>query len=184
MVSNLISGVILLLDKSIKPGDVIGIGDTYGWINSLGARYVSVVTRDGIEHLIPNEELITQRVENWSYSNNLVRLKVIVGVSYHSDLRKVMALCLEAAAESPRVLKEPNSVCLLKGFGDSSVDLDLRFYINDPKNGTSNVKSDVLLRIWEKFQAHGIEIPFPQRDLHIKTSAPTLADDGRGINPR
>lgn len=171
VVANLISGVILLLDRSVKPGDVIAVGGTYGWIDSLGARYVSVVTRDGIEHLIPNEELITTRVENWSYSNNLIRLRTPIGISYGSDVRKAMALCLAAAAATGRVLKHPEPVCLLTGFGDSSVDLELRFWINDPASGTANVRSAVLLNVWDRFREHGIEIPFPQRDLHIRSPA-------------
>jgi small-conductance mechanosensitive channel len=171
IVSNLISGVILLLDRSIKPGDVISVGDTYGWINTLGARYASVVTRDGTEFLIPNEDLITQQVVNWSYSNNEIRLKIPIGVSYNSDVRKARDLCLEAAAEAPRIIGEPKAVCLLKGFGDSSVDFELRIWIADPQNGVSNVKSEVLFRVWDKFHEQGIEIPFPQRDLHLKPPA-------------
>jgi len=167
--SNLVSGVILLIDRSIKPGDVIAVGETYGWINYLGARYASVITRDGIEHLIPNEELITQRVENWSYSNELIRLRVPVGISYKSDPRKAMTLCIEAAKQADRVLQEPGPVCNLMGFGDSSVDLELRFWIKDPVNGRANVVSDVLLGVWDRFHEHGIEIPFPQRDLHVKS---------------
>jgi small-conductance mechanosensitive channel len=170
VVSNLISGVILLMDKSVKPGDVITVGETYGWINTLGARYASVVTRDGTEYLIPNEDIITQQVVNWSYSNNKVRLKIPIGISYGSHVRKAIDLCLEAAAEVERVIKEPKSVCLLKGFGDSSVDLELRIWIEDPQNGISNVKSQVLLLVWDKFHEHGVEIPFPQRDLHIRSS--------------
>ncbi len=171
VVANLISGVILLLDRSVKPGDVIAVAGTYGWIDSLGARYVSVVTRDGIEHLIPNEDLITTRVENWSYSNNLVRLHAPIGISYGSDVRKAIRLCLDAAAATARVLKRPEPVCLVKGFGDSSVDLELRFWISDPAGGTSNVRSEVLLGVWDRFHEHGIEIPFPQRDVHIRTPA-------------
>lgn len=170
VVSNLISGVILLMDKSVKPGDVITVGETYGWINSLGARYASVVTRDGTEYLIPNEDIITQQVVNWSYSNNAVRLKIPIGISYKSDVRLAMKLCLEAAAEVPRVLESPAPVCLLTGFGDSAVDLQLRLWIDDPQNGVSNVKSVVLLLVWDKFHEHGIEIPFPQRDLHLRSS--------------
>lgn len=171
VVSNLISGVILLLDKSVKPGDVISVGETYGWISTLGARYASVVTRDGTEYLIPNEDIITRQVVNWSYSNNAVRLKIPIGISYKSDVHKAIDLCLEAAAEVPRVITDPKSVCLLKGFGDSSVDLELRIWISDPQNGVSNVKSAVLLLVWDKFHQNGIEIPFPQRDLHLKPSA-------------
>jgi small-conductance mechanosensitive channel len=170
VVSNLISGVILLLDRSVKPGDVIAVGSTYGWVNSMGARYVSLVTRDGIEYLIPNEDLITQRVENWSYSNDLIRLHCAIGVSYKSDVKKAMALAVEAAAAAPRVMSTPQPICLLVGFGDSSVDIELRFWIRDPQNGTSNVRSDILLGVWDRFHEHGIEIPFPQRDLHLKSA--------------
>jgi len=170
VVSNLISGVILLMDKSVKPGDVIGVGETYGAINTLGARYISVVTRDGTEYLIPNEDIIGRQVVNWSYSHNAVRLRCPIGISYKSDVRKAIGLCLESAAEVPRVIDEPKSGCLLRGFGDSSVDLELRIWISDPQNGTANVKSEVLLLVWDKFHEHGIEFPFPQRDLHIKSS--------------
>lgn len=172
IVSNLISGILILMDKSIKPGDVIEVGGTYGWVNSLGGRYASVVTRDGIEHLIPNEELITQRVSNWTHSSSQIRLKIPVGISYNSDVRKAIELCIEAANEVERILAEPNAACLVKGFGDSSVDLEIRIWINDPKNGVSNVKSAVLLIVWDKFHEHGIEIPYPQRDLHIKSAEP------------
>jgi small-conductance mechanosensitive channel len=167
-VSNFISGIAILLDKSVKPGDVISVGDTFGWVQSLGARYVSVLTRDGREFLIPNEDLITQQVINWSYSTNQVRLHVAVSISYRADPHKAIALCIEAARETRRVLESPAPICLLKGFADSAIDLELRFWISDPKQGVSNVRSDVLLRVWDKFQAQGIEIPFPQRDLHIK----------------
>ncbi len=171
IVSNLISGLILLLDKSIKPGDVIAVADSYGRVDSLGARYVSVATRDGIEHLIPNEELIANRVENWSHSNILHRNRVQAGVHYQSDLHKAMKLCLEACAETARVLKDPAPNCLLRGFGDSSVDLELRYWINDPMAGVANVNSEILLKIWDKFHENDIEIPYPQRDLHIRTPA-------------
>ena len=119
---------------SPRVGDVIAVNGNYGRIDTLSARYVSVITLDGIEHLIPNEDLITQRVENWSYSNELLRLHQPVGISYSSDVRKAMQLCLEACADVPRVRKEPRPVCLLQGFGDSSVDLEIRFWISDPMN--------------------------------------------------
>jgi small-conductance mechanosensitive channel len=169
--ANLISGFILLLDKSIKPGDTIAVPDYYGRVDSLGARYVSVLTRDGVEHLIPNEELITTRVENWSHSHNLLRLRKMIGVHYKSDVRKARELILEAAAETDRVLAEPKSVCLIRDFGESSVDLELRFWINDPMNGRANVTSEILQRVWDKFHDHNIEIPYPQRDLHLRSSA-------------
>jgi len=169
VVSNLISGIILLVDRSVKPGDVIAIANYYGRIDTLNARYVSVITRDGVEHLVPNEELITQRVENWSYSSNLLRLRRPVGISYRSDVELAIQLCKDACNAVDRVLKEPNPVCLVKGFGDSSVDLEMRFWINDPMNGRANVTSEVYLGVWKLFHENGIEIPFPQRDLHLKS---------------
>lgn len=167
--SNLVAGFILLTDKSIKPGDTINIAGQYGRIETLGARYVSVITRDGIEHLIPNEELITSRVENWSYSHANVRLKIPVGVHYDSDVHRAIELCKQAANSVERVLSDPAPACLLKGFGDSSVDLEVRIWIKDPMNGCANVKNQVLLGVWDLFHEHGIQIPYPQRDLHLKS---------------
>lgn len=175
VIGNLISGVILLLDKSIKPGDVIAVSGTYGWVTALGGRYVSVVTRDGVEHLIPNETLISEHVENWTHTNNRTRLKLDIGVHYDSDVKRAIELCTEAAAGVDRVLDEPAAKCLLIGFGDSSVDLQVRFWIADAHNGVTNVKSVVLLGIWEKFKAEGIEIPYPQRDLHLRSGAQFVA---------
>ncbi len=172
VVSNLMSGVILLMDRSVKPGDVIAIGDTFGWINTLGARYVSVITRDGTEHLIPNEELISQRVENWSFSNQLVRQKVPIGIDYGADVHLARELAMQAADGVDRVLKEPKPVCHLMEFGDNAVILELRFWINDPQNGVANVRSAVQLRIWDLYHEHGVVFPFPQRDLHLRSSVP------------
>ncbi len=168
VISNLISGFILLMDRSIKPGDVIELDETFGWITSLGARYVALSTRDGKEWLIPNEDLITQRVINWSYSDKLLRLPLRFGISYHSDVRKAMEVAIEAAKGKPRVMEHPAPVCRLIGFGDSSVNLELRVWIQDPQGGVMNVTSEIYLAIWDGFHEHGIEIPFPQRDLHIK----------------
>ncbi len=167
IISNLVSGLILLMDKSIKPNDVIAVGQTYGWIESLGARYVVVRTRDGIEHLIPNEELIIQRVENWTHSDMSIRLKIPVGISYKSDLHRAMELCEEAARSVDRVIDDPLPRCLLTGFGESSVDLEVRVWISDPPEGRASVVSLILLEIWNRFHEDGIEIPFPQRELHL-----------------
>ena len=172
VVSNLISGVILLLDKSIKPGDVIELGETFGWISSLGARYVSVITRDGKEYLIPNEDLITQRVVNWSFTSELVRLEIPFGVSYKSDPHEVRRIGCEAAAQPARVAKDPAPVCHLVGFGDSSLDFVLRFWIRDPQDGVVNVKGQVLLAVWDAFKAQGIEIPYPHRHLLVSEPIP------------
>ena len=176
VIANLVSGMLLLMDKSIKPHDVIAVNGTYGWVESLGARYVSVRTRDGTEHLIPNEELITQRVENWSHSDRVIRLKVPLGVSYRSDPRRAVEVCLEAANDVERVLADPAPTCLVTGFGDSSVNLELRIWIDDPQAGRANVINEVLLKIWDGFRANGIEIPFPQRDLHLRSSSVPLGE--------
>jgi small-conductance mechanosensitive channel len=167
--ANLVSGFIILADKSIKPGDVIQLGDKYGWINFLGSRYVSVITRNGTEHLIPNENLITGEVINWSYSQNLIRLQVPVGVAYGSDLEQARDLMLQAAEDTKRVLKDPKPACLLTGFGDNAVNLELRVWISDPQHGIGGVKSDLHWGIWQRFRQHGIELPFPQRDVHLKS---------------
>lgn len=169
IVANLISGVILLLDRSIKPGDVIAIGETFGWIQSLGARYTAVRTRDGTEFLIPNEDLITTQVENWSHSDVKLRLKIPVGIAYSCDPHFAIKLCNEAAAKCTRVLENPGPNTLLRGFGDNSVDLEIRFWINDPQNGRGNITSEILLNVWDAFKEHDIEIPFPQRDLHLRS---------------
>ncbi|MBN8631444.1 MAG: mechanosensitive ion channel [Rhodobacterales bacterium] len=167
VVSNLVSGVIILLDKSIKPGDVISLGDTFGWIEALGARYVSVVTRDGKEYLIPNEDLITGQVVNWSHSNEFVRIDLHFGTSYHDDPHRVRALAIEAALSAKRVLTDRPAVCHITGFGDSSVDYVLRFWISDPTEGLTNVRGNVYLALWDSFKANGISIPFPQREVRM-----------------
>ncbi len=167
VVSNLVSGIIILLDKSIKPGDVISIGDTFGWIESLGARYVSVVTRDGKEYLIPNEDLITGQVVNWSHSNEFVRLDLFFGVSYGDDPHLVRKLAVEAAYTANRVLKGRPAVCHIVGFGDSSVDYILRFWISDPSEGLTNIRGNVYLALWDTFKEHGITLPFPQCEVRM-----------------
>jgi len=173
IISNFISGIILLLDKSLKPGDVIevetGNGITYGWVEKLGLRYTSVTTRDGTETLIPNETFITNPVTNWSFSNSKVRRKMPIGVAYNTDVEKAMELCIEAACSIERVIDNPTPVCQLRGFGDSSVNLEVRFWIGDPQNGVKNVESQVNLKIWKLFQEHNIEIPFPQRDVNLRS---------------
>ncbi len=167
--SNLISGLILLMDKSIKPGDVITVENTYGWVNKLGARYVSIITRDGIEHLIPNETLITEPVSSWTHSDANSRLRIPLGVHYDTDLEVATRLGREAAQSQPRVLNDPAPRCLVKNFGDSAIELEIRFWIQDADSGVSNVKSAVMLEVWRLFREHGVQIPYPQRDLHIKS---------------
>lgn len=167
VVSNLVSGVIILLDKSIKPGDVISLGETFGWIKSLGARYVSVVTRDGREYLIPNEDLITGQVVNWSHSDDFVRLDIHFGTSYSDDPHKVRALAIQAATNVDRVLESKPPVCHIVGFGDSSVDYVLRFWISDPTAGLTNIRGNVFLSLWDVFHENGVTVPFPQREVRL-----------------
>ena len=166
-VANLFAGIILLLDKSIKPGDIIEVGGTYGWVSALGARYVEVETRDGTQFLIPNEDIITQRVFNWTHQHDQVRLKLRVRVAYGTDLRLAIKLMREAADRPPRVLKVPAPNPLVIGFGENGVDLELRFWIDDAQNGIHNISSDVLLEIWDLFREHGIEVPLPQREVRV-----------------
>ncbi len=173
VISNLVSGIIILLDKSIKPGDVIEIDGTYGWINTLNTRYVSVLTRDKKEILIPNEDFVTNKVINWSFSDTNVRIRTNIGVAYSTDLEKALELCILAANKVPRVLSQPAPTCLLTGFADSSIELQLRFWINDANRGVGNIRSEVLLGVWKLFQEHNIEIPFPQREIRIKNDTPS-----------
>jgi small-conductance mechanosensitive channel len=167
VVSNLVSGVIILLDKSIKPGDVISLGETFGWIQTLGARYASVVTRDGKEYLIPNEDLITGQVVNWSHSNDFVRLDIYFGTAYGDDPHEVRRLAIAAAASVDRVLSHKAPVCHIVGFGDSSVDYILRFWIRDPTGGLTNIRGNVYLALWDTFKENQISIPFPQREVRM-----------------
>ena len=173
---NLIAGIILLMDKSIKPGDVIAVADqtgqqTFGQIRKIGIRAVSVTTRDEREYLIPNENLMINQVENWSYSSKNVRVQVPVGVSYDADMALAERLMLEAAGKARRVLADPAPSVWWNGFGDNAVSFTIHCWINDPEEGTGNVRSDVLKHLWALFREHGITLPYPQRDLHLKEGA-------------
>jgi len=176
IVSNLVSGIILLADKSIKPGDIITLGDNYGWVDTMGARYTSVVSPDGREYLIPNEDFVTQRVINWSYSNERVGLDVRFGVSYGSDPHRVREVALAAIASVERVLSDPAPVCNLARFGDSSLDFALWFWIGDPIKGVGNVRSVVLFALWDAFKREGIEIPYPVRDMRLDKPVTVVLD--------
>ena len=168
VVSNFISGIIILMDRSIKPGDTISLGETFGWIRELRARFVSVVTRDGREYLIPNEDFITHEVINWSFTDALVRLDVEFGVSYDADPHQVSALAIEATARCARVFPGKKPVCWLTGFGESSLNFIVRFWINDPREGLTNIRGIVLLALWDTFKEHGVRIPYPHREVIMK----------------
>jgi small-conductance mechanosensitive channel len=170
VVSNFISGMIILLDQSIKPGDTITLGETFGWIRELRARFVSVVTRDGREYLIPNEDFITTQVINWSFSDKYVRLDVPFGVSYDADPHQVIDIAIEAAASVDRVVATyRRPVCWMTEFGDSSINFLLRFWIEDPQRGLTNIRGKVMLALWDAFKESGIKIPFPHREVIMKT---------------
>jgi small-conductance mechanosensitive channel len=170
VVSNFISGIIILLDKSIKPGDTITLGDTFGSIRDLRARFVSVITRDGKEYLIPNEDFISQQVVNWSFSSDYVRIDVDFGTSYDSDPHEVVRIAIETASTVPRVANDYKApVCWMTAFGASSLDFRLRFWISDPANGLTNVRGQVLMTLWDAFKERGIAIPFPHREIIMKT---------------
>ncbi|WP_417583053.1 mechanosensitive ion channel family protein [Pelagibacterium sp.] len=169
VVSNFISGIIILLDRSIKPGDTIELGETFGSIKELRARFVSVMTRDGRKYLIPNEDFITQQVINWSYSDHNVRIDVEFGVGYDSNPHQVGVLAIKATKSIQRVSAYKEPVCWLVAFGASSLDFKLRFWITDPENGLTNVRGQVLLALWDAFNEAGISIPFPQNDISFST---------------
>ena len=166
--SNYVAGVLLLMDNSIKPGDTIEVGEVFGVVRGMHGRYASVLTRNGKEHLIPNELLIAGEVVNWTYTDTNVRLKIPVGIAYHSDVELAMELLAKAVDGIERILCNPPPAVRLVGFGDSSVDLQLRIWISDAEDGVTNVRSMVLLNIWKLFHENGIEFPFPQRDILLK----------------
>jgi len=185
IVANFISGFVLLMDRSIKPGDVIsftGMPGTstegFGWVQELRGRYVVVRDRDGVETLVPNQHLITNSVINWSYTDPRVRLKLPVRVSYRHDPEEALAVLLKASEGHPRILRDPAPVSRMMGFNDYGFDLELRFWISDPQEGVNNVRSDVNRTIWRLFKEHGITIPVAQREvvLEMKERLPVARD--------
>jgi small-conductance mechanosensitive channel len=184
--ANFVSGFVLLMDRSIKPGDVISFtGSTgtstegFGWVQELRGRYVVVRDRDGVETLVPNQNLITNPVINWSYTDPRVRLKLPVRVSYKCDPEQALALLLKAAEDQPRILRDPKPVSRMMGFNDYGFDLELRFWIADPQEGVNNIRSDVNRSIWRLFKANDIVIPVAQREviLEMRERGPVARDD-------
>jgi small-conductance mechanosensitive channel len=172
--SNFVSGFVLLMDKSIKPGDVISFTGhagastgNFGWVQELRGRYVVVRDRDGVDTLVPNQNLITTAFINWSYSDQRVRLKIPVTVSYEDDPELALRLLVEAAENHPRILRDPPAVSRLISFEDNGIRLEIRFWIADPVNGVNNVRSDVNRAIWRIFRAQGVTMPSPQREVRI-----------------
>ncbi|THK35902.1 mechanosensitive ion channel family protein [Ensifer sp. MPMI2T] len=185
VVSNFVSGIIILLDKSIKPGDTITLGETFGAIRDLRSRFVSVITRDGKEYLIPNEDFISEQVVNWSFSSEYVRIEVDFGTSYDSDPHEVARIAVETAKAIPRVASDyAQPVCWITAFGSSSLDFKLRFWISDPSNGLTNVRGEVLMALWDAFKEAGISIPFPHREIIMKTPVEVVDSLERGEEMR
>jgi small-conductance mechanosensitive channel len=179
--SNFVSGFILIGDRSIRPGDVITIGERFGVVRELRARYVVVRDRDGVDTLIPNENIITSEVINWSYADRAIRLTMPVQISYQDDPRRALELMTAAAEAHPRVERSPPPVGRVTGFGESGVDLALRYWIRDPEDGINNIRSDLYLAIWDAFKEAGISIPYPQHDVHVRMAdmAPGRGDASR-----
>lgn len=184
-VANFAAGFTLLADKSIKPGDALEVDGQFGWVTGMQSRYVSMRTRDGTEHLIPNEHFIANGVINWSKSDRVVRQHAPFGVSYDTlDLERVQQLAIEAAKTVDRVVSDKDPVCNLVEYGDSSVNFDLRFWICDPENGLSNVRSDVYIAIWKSFQENEIEFPYPQIDIHVRDMPANAKKAGGAIGAK
>jgi small-conductance mechanosensitive channel len=167
IVANFISGIILLADKSVKPGDLVTIGDSTGRINEMKTRYISVAAGDGREFLIPNEDLVTQKVVNWTYTDKNTLVKVNFSTSYDADPRLVCKLAIGVAGAAPRSIKSKPPNCLLVEFAEAGMKFSLTFWIADP-DGMDNVKSEVMLSLWDVFKHEGIRVPYPVRELLIR----------------
>ena len=178
IVSNFVSGIILSFEGSVQPGNVISVGQTFGVVKELHARYMVVRNRDGMDILIPNENLITMEIINWSYSDRDVRFRLPVIISYADDPEMALALMQKSALETERVLHAPAPAAQLMGFGENGINLELHIWVSDPENGVNNVRSDVYRRIWSKFRAAGITMPYPQREIHIKSAPDTAGAAG------
>lgn len=170
IVANFISGLILLVDKSVKPGDLVTIGDSSGRISAMKTRYISVAAGDGREFLIPNEDLVTQKVVNWTYTDKNTLVKVLFGTNYDADPRLVCKLAIDLAAAAPRAIKSKQPNCILTEFAEYGMKFSLTFWIADP-DGMDNVKSDVMLALWDGFKREGIKVPYPVRELVVRSGA-------------
>jgi small-conductance mechanosensitive channel len=170
IVANFISGIILLADKSVKPGDLVTIGDSSGRISAMKTRYISVAAGDGREFLIPNEDLVTQKVTNWTYTDKNTLLKVNFATSYDADPKQVCKLALDIAAAAPRAIKSKAPNCILTEFTEAGMRFSLTFWIADPE-GMDNVKSEVMVSLWETFKREGVGVPYPVREIRVRGGA-------------
>jgi small-conductance mechanosensitive channel len=170
IVANFISGIILLADKSVKPGDLVTIGDSSGRISAMKTRYISVAAGDGREFLIPNEDLVTQKVTNWTYTDRNTLVKVNFGTNYDADPRLVCKLAIDVAAGAKRALKGKPPNCILTEFAEAGMKFSVTFWIADP-DGMDNVKSEVMLSLWDAFKREGIQVPYPIREIRVRGGA-------------
>jgi small-conductance mechanosensitive channel len=174
--SNYVSGFILLLDNSIRIGNVISVGNDRGEVTRITTRYTVLKNQSGVEALVPNELLVGSVVQNESYSDPRVRSALVVQVGYESDLERAMAVMADAARAQPRVLADPAPLVLLRDFADSGINLELGFWVADPEQGVGALRSDINLAIWREFKRAGISIPFPQREVRVIGVAQGAAD--------
>ena len=167
--SNFISGVILLLEKSVEVGDIVEVdaGQIFGTIKHFAGRYTLVEELDGKEVMIPNEEFIINKVTNWTYSNNRARLEINTRVSYNSDLEKVKEIMTRCALKQPRCLNYPEVEWFVTGFGEYDIKITMFIWVSDILEGRMRPKSDIFMSIWKEFKEHGIEIPYPQREVNL-----------------
>lgn len=170
IVANFVSGIILLADKSVKPGDLVTIGDSSGRISAMKTRYISVAAGDGREFLIPNEDLVTKMVTNWTYTDKNTLVKIGFGANYDADPRLVCKLAIEIAAAAPRAIKSKPPNCILTEFAEAGMKFSLTFWIAEP-DGMDGVKSEVMLALWDAFKREGIRVPYPVREIRIRGGA-------------
>jgi small-conductance mechanosensitive channel len=174
VVGNFVSGIILLADKSVKPGDLVTIGDISGRISAMNTRYISVAPGDGREVLIPNEDLVTQKVVNWTYTDKNTLVKIVFGTNYDADPRLVCRLAIEIAAQQPRADKKKPPNCLLTEFTEAGMKFSLTFWLPEP-DGMDGVKSDVMTALWDAFKRENIRVPYPVRELRVRGALPVEA---------
>lgn len=179
--NNFISGLIILFERPIKIGDRVEVGDTTGDVVKIAARATTVITNDNISIIIPNSEFISNQVINWSHNNRMIRFRIPIGVSYNEEPEKIKELLLEVAAQHEGVLKSPAPSIMFREFGDSSLNFEMWVWTIKYTSRPEVLKSDLYYSTFRKFKEAGIEIPFPQRDLHVRSGLEFLqAPPGRG----
>lgn len=178
--ANYVSGFILLLDRSIRMGNLISVGNERGVVSQITTRYTVLKGMSGIESIVPNETLVGAVVQNETFTDPKVRIALPVQVSYATDLEKAMGILVEAAGNQARVMTDPAPGAFVEAFADSGINLQLGFWIRDPAEGTLGIRSAINLEIWRRFKEVGIEIPFPQREVRVLNPAPSVPIEAQG----